>query len=69
LRIFPEIVASTFVSRVVDVHPEHRARERFDDLAFDLDFFFFLGHLPHRNRARRARLKTEKHGFRRGRQW
>ena len=39
----------------VDLHPEHGARERLDDLAFDLDLFFFLGHLPHRNRARRAR--------------
>ena len=25
---------------VVDVHPEHRARERFDDLAFNLDLLF-----------------------------
>src|SRR5580765_4633075 len=28
---------------VVDLHPEHRARERLDDLAFDLDFLFFYG--------------------------
>src|SRR6266480_1597489 len=44
----------------VDLHPEHRARERLDDLAFDLDLLFFLSHLPHRNRARRARLGTRK---------
>jgi hypothetical protein len=24
----------------VELHPEHRARERFDDLALDLDLFF-----------------------------
>jgi hypothetical protein len=24
----------------VELHPEHRARERFDDLAFDLDLLF-----------------------------
>src|SRR5947207_14699276 len=44
----------------VDLHPEHRAWERLDDLALHLDFLFFLRHLPHRNRARRARLGTWK---------
>src|SRR5206468_12564795 len=44
----------------VDLYPEHRARERLDDLALHLDFLFFLRHLPHRNRARRARLGTRK---------
>src|SRR4029079_995397 len=24
----------------IELHPEHRARERFDDLAFDLDLLF-----------------------------
>src|ERR671934_2740508 len=27
----------------VDLHPEHRARERLGDLAFDLDLLFFVG--------------------------
>ena len=26
----------------VDLHPEHRARERLGDLAFDLDLLFFV---------------------------
>src|SRR5204863_9987125 len=29
-----------------ELHPEHRARERLDDLAFDLDFFFLDRHNP-----------------------
>src|SRR3954451_21469505 len=54
----------------IDLHPEHRARERLDDLAVDLDFLFFLSHLPHRNRAHRARLGTQKStASRRGCQW
>ena len=28
------------VASPVELHPEHRARERFDDLAFDLDLLF-----------------------------
>ena len=28
------------VSAPVELHPEHRARERFDDLSFDLDLLF-----------------------------
>src|SRR2546428_10926637 len=28
----------------VELHPEHRARERLDDLAFHLDLLFLLGH-------------------------
>jgi len=27
----------------IELHPKHRARERLDDLAFDLDLFFLDG--------------------------
>jgi len=37
---------------VIDLHPKHRARKRFDDLAFYLDFLFALRHPSHGNRAR-----------------
>ena len=30
----------------VELHPEHRARERFDDLAFDLDLLFLGRQIP-----------------------
>src|SRR3954451_5152543 len=30
----------------VELHPEHRARERFDDLAFDLDLLFLSRQIP-----------------------
>src|SRR5215207_2111072 len=30
----------------VQLHPEHRARERLDDLAFDLDLLFLDWHRP-----------------------
>src|ERR687888_1915772 len=30
----------------VELHPEHRARERLGDLAFDLDLLFFVRHSP-----------------------
>src|SRR5436190_3840924 len=48
------------VVHAFDLHPEHRARERLDNLAFDLDLLFFLRHLPHGNRARGARWGTRK---------
>src|SRR5436190_14172285 len=48
------------VVHAFDLHPEHRARERLDNLAFDLDLLFFLRHLPHENRARGARWGTRK---------
>jgi hypothetical protein len=30
----------------VELHPEHRARERFDDLPFDLDLLFLGRQVP-----------------------
>src|SRR6188472_117771 len=30
----------------VELHPKHRARERFDDLAFDLDLLFLGRQIP-----------------------
>ena len=30
----------------VELHPEHRARERFDDLAFHLDLLFLSRQIP-----------------------
>jgi hypothetical protein len=30
----------------VELHPEHRARERFDDLAFNLDLLFLSRQIP-----------------------
>src|SRR5581483_11314769 len=36
----------------VDLDPEHRARERLDDLALHLDFLFLDRHLPHNERRR-----------------
>ncbi len=38
-RILPGHVAEHLVA-VVELHPEHRVRERLDDLAFELDLFF-----------------------------
>jgi hypothetical protein len=32
----------------VELHPEHRARERFDDLAFNLDLLFLSRQIPFR---------------------
>src|ERR1700751_3596907 len=32
------------VATAVELHPEHRARERFDDLAFNLDLLFLGRH-------------------------
>src|SRR3954449_712966 len=37
----------------VDLHPEHRARERFGDLAFDLDLLFFVRQIAFLLRARK----------------
>ena len=34
------------VAASVELHPEHRARERFDDLAFDLDLLFLGRQIP-----------------------
>src|SRR5579859_326855 len=34
------------VASPVELHPEHRARERFDDLAFDLDLLFLGRQIP-----------------------
>src|SRR5436853_1067394 len=34
------------VATPVELHPEHRARERFDDLAFDLDLLFLGRQIP-----------------------
>jgi hypothetical protein len=34
------------VASLVQLHPEHRARERFDDLAFDLDLLFLSRQIP-----------------------
>src|SRR5215469_12917985 len=34
------------VTAPVELHPEHRARERFDDLAFDLDLLFLGRQIP-----------------------
>src|SRR3954468_2527325 len=39
----------------VELHPEHRAWERFDDLAFDLDLLFLFGHVLSSYRGSRAR--------------
>ena len=30
----------------IELHPKHRARERFDDLAFDLDLLFLGRQIP-----------------------
>jgi hypothetical protein len=32
----------------IELHPKHRARERFDDLAFDLDLLFLGRQIPFR---------------------
>ena len=40
IRILPEMCASTDVP-VLELHPEHRVRERLDHRALDLDAFFF----------------------------
>ena len=34
------------VATPVELHPEHRARERFDDLAFNLDLLFLGRQIP-----------------------
>ena len=34
------------VATPVELHPEHRARERFDDLSFDLDLLFLGRQIP-----------------------
>ena len=34
------------VATLVELHPEHRARERFDDLAFNLDLLFLSRQIP-----------------------
>ena len=34
------------VATAVELHPEHRARERFDDLAFNLDLLFLSRQIP-----------------------
>src|SRR5690242_9232308 len=36
------------VATLVQLHPEHRARERFDDLAFNLDLLFLGRQIPFR---------------------
>src|SRR5690242_1738469 len=37
----------------LDLHPEHRARERLGDLAFDLDLLFFVRQIAFLLRARK----------------
>src|SRR3954451_7518861 len=52
----------------VELHPEHCARERFDDLAFDLDLLFLFGHVlssyrglrAQQSRSRRAVIVAER---------
>src|SRR3989449_11366293 len=39
----------------IEVHPEHRARERLGDLAFHLDLLFLLGHRLSCLRTKRRR--------------
>jgi hypothetical protein len=34
------------VAAPVELHPEHRARERLDDLSFDLDLLFLGRQIP-----------------------
>ena len=34
------------MATAVELHPEHRARERFDDLAFNLDLLFLGRQIP-----------------------
>src|SRR5438128_3109157 len=41
----------------VELHPEHRARERFGDLAFDLDLLFFVRHFLSSKRAETRRVE------------
>src|SRR5919204_852991 len=46
----------------VELHPEHRARERLGDLAFDLDLLFFVCHKPFcyvRTKTRRSGPRRE----------
>ena len=41
----------------VHFHPEHRARQGFRDLAFDLDLVLLLGQIPFSSIARKARTR------------
>src|SRR3954447_9868538 len=48
----------------VDLHPEHRARERLGDLAFDLDLLFFVGQIPFSSvRTKRRRVCPPRAGY------
>src|SRR3990167_1196005 len=51
------------VVAAVDLDPEHRARQRLDDLALHLDFLLLDRHLPHLDTPESAEsLDTDKHG-------
>jgi hypothetical protein len=59
LRIFPEIVTSTLWA-LSSLHPKHRARERFEGLALDLDLLFLDRQIPCMD-SLRAPVSYERH--------